>query len=342
MNNQLKDENGLALLITVFIITLASVLVIGMAKESNINLRSSRGFIEGIHAEFLLKSALNQGMLAIQDKDRNEEGILDNKVNDDNHTESWTVFNSGEELKPVSTNIEASYKVFINDELAKIDVNSIINSPFWRDKLTRLLEEQLGFTQEVYPEDEKRTLGNEGLNGANQVANIIDFLDADQESYTKAGFVGHGIESRNRKWFPKKYSNKIFTLSELALVPGMTLERLKLLAPFIRASTIPNVRLNIITALKFSPQILVALGADPDAINVEAANVTSGLYSPIDIRDNLFGGLFDQAQVTANSAFQSNTFSITAQIKTPNLNRWLFAEIIVNGRKIEISKIESY
>ena len=338
----LCNEQGLALLMTVFVLSLATILTMGLAKETNTNLKSSRGFIEAIQAEFLLKSALNQGIIALADKDRNEPGIIENQTNDDNHTESWTVFNSGNELSPVS-NIIGTYKVFITDESNKININTLNSNTFWRDKLTLLMETQLGFVQETFPEEERRTLGNQAFNSANQVASIIDYIDTDSQSYTINGFKGAGIESRQREWFPIKSSGQIDTISELSNVPGMTVERLRRLAPYVKSSSNNNSNLNIITALKSTPEILIALGADPEAINAELSNISSGQYSPLDIRDNLFSGRFDQGLINSNTAFQSNFFSIIAEVQMPNISRWLRAEInLSSGSNIEISKVEFY
>ncbi|HQH28674.1 MAG TPA: type II secretion system protein GspK, partial [Oligoflexia bacterium] len=77
----------------------------------------------------------------------------------------------------------------------------------------------------------------------------------DSNSHSSANFPGQGIESSaDKAWF---YNRVFRTISELALVPGMTPERMSRIAPFVRTSQPQSSKVNINTA---PLEVLLAIG----------------------------------------------------------------------------------
>ena len=54
-----SDESGLALLMVTFVIALSSVLVLNLSQENLFHQQSSRGYVESVQADFILKSSIN-------------------------------------------------------------------------------------------------------------------------------------------------------------------------------------------------------------------------------------------------------------------------------------------
>jgi type II secretory pathway component PulK len=254
-------------------------------------------------------------------------------------------------------------RLMITDESGKININSLLSdstSPyanpyaaqaqsgeqagqgqtttdgasFWKTALQELFLEA-GFVREQYTRDQVRTLGNIAFAPEEQVAVIHDWIDTDSTSHSSASFPGQGIESSADKiWF---FNRPLRTLSELALVPGMTLERVGRIAPFVRTSQMQNNRINVNTA---PLEVLLAIGI-PEAQAQELFTERTNLPITPEMLQQIVAG---DAQLGRITTVTSQEFSAYAWVKMANVTRWARAVINVQGgpnsRKATISAIE--
>ena len=259
----INNEQGLALLMTVFIVTLATILVLDFSGETLRYQRQCRMFQERVQADLMLKSAIGlaQGLI--------EFPKPPTSTDEDWLGDLWSVVASESSL-PIPGFV-GEPKLLIVDESSKINVNTIVAAPFpptpgginayWRDALSALLQSQ-GFGDENYEPEESRTLGNKGFNANNQVAAIYDWIDTDKLSLNDSSFDGQGIETQaDKRWF---FNRPLSSISELALIPGMTLERLARISRFVKASPSSYSKINVNTA---PLEVLQAIRFEPDQIS---------------------------------------------------------------------------
>ncbi len=347
-----NDERGFALIMTVFVIALATILVMDFAEETLAYQRATRNYTDRIQADYVLKSSLNLARVLL------ELPKIDG-IREDWLGEPWALIAAAPSL-PISGFV-GEPRLMIVDESGKLNLNSVASqsstsgtdNPFaglnqaqaganaasevddyWKNVFREFFL-QRGFTREEYSDKEKRTLGNVGFEAADQVAVLHDWIDADSRSHSSASFPGDGIESSSDKnWF---YNRPLRSLSELAMVPGFTLERVARIAPFVRIAAGSVSRVNVNTA---PPEVLIALGfPETQAIEItqERTNlpITSELLRTLTTGDN---------QLARATTVRSNEFSAYAQVRMANVTRWAKAIISVQGgftrRRAVIRSIE--
>ncbi len=340
MTSQHTNESGFALILTVFVVALATLLVMSFADQTFAYQRSVRNYTERIQADFVLKSALNLGKVLL------ELPKVDG-VNEDWLGEPWALI-AGAPALPIE-GLNGEVRLAIVDEGGKINVNAIASdssssfgfpypaqvsqqqtaqtpgaidpASFWKSALRELFV-SAGFVREQYERNETRTLGNTAFGPEEQVAAIHDWIDSDSNSHSSANFPGQGIESSaDKAWF---YNRVFRTISELALVPGMTPERMSRIAPFVRTSQPQSSKVNINTA---PLEVLLAIGIPESQAREIFAERTN---LPIDsaMLQNITAG---DAQLARVAAVTSQEFSAFALIKMANVTRWARASINVQG-----------
>lgn len=353
---QLDDERGFALLLTVFIVALATILVVDFAGEMRSFQASSRSYTEGIQASYVLKSALNLGLVLL------EAPKLDETQNEDFLQDPWAKVGSYPNL-PIDGFVGETRLVIV-DEDGKLDLNALesATTPFtpgaqvpglpptgapagntpaaWRKAFYDLFS-LLGFARQSYSDQTFRTLGNTSFDAADQVAVITDWIDRDSEPFRANGFQGQGIESSaNKGWF---YNRSFKTLSELALVPGMTLERVQQLAPFVKVSagftTVSQRAVNVNTA---PYEVLLTL-CFPQAQAEELMRQRLNLPITKEILQTLTAG---DPQCAKMTKVNSSEFSIYARVRLPTRTTWLRAMVSIVGtgarRKAAVRSVEFY
>ena len=324
-----NDESGIALLMTIFVVALSTILVLDFSAETLRYQRQCRMFQERIQADFMLKSSIGLAETLIELP--KEPGIESDWLGD-----LWSVISSETSL-PVEGFV-GEPKIQIVDDSGKININSIYsetNPPFnpeqqntihyWRDVLTQLFTNS-GFRSEEYPEEEARTLGNIGFDAGKQVAAIHDWIDRNNQSLSDPGFNSQGVESGLDQTF--FFNRPLQSLSELALVPGMTLDRLNSVSRFVRTANRTTSRININTA---PLEVLSAIGFD-----------TSQVEEILQQRIDLQGG-YDQStlsllvqsggnpKLAEVTSVRSQGFSVFIKIIMPNVTRWAKARFNVQG-----------
>ena len=202
------SERGVALLLVIFVLTLGSLLVFELSRDSFYDQKASRGYSEGVQADYALKSALSLARAVIELPP--EEGIAQDWLN-----EPWALI-SDLAAFPIE-GLAAEAKIAIVDDNSLINLNALSfpisstggsplvgrdnTSLFWIKAASELFS-QLNFGEAKYKEEEGRTLGHESYNAADQAAVIRDWLDTDKQSFNAEGFDGEGLESgANKEWF---------------------------------------------------------------------------------------------------------------------------------------------
>ena len=340
--NPIHDESGVALVLTVFVISLATILVVEFANTAHFDQRISRHYSESVQGDYILKSGLNFARILL------ELPKIDPSVNADWLNEPWNAVASSPAL-PIEGFV-GEPRLGIYDEDGKIDINGInglsaggnptganAGTPgatgaglpadrglFWKNALKEIFELN-GFVRESYKENEFRTRGHIALDADVQVAAIQDWIDRDTDAYSFPGFTGSGIESSsNQKMF---YNRTLRSLSELLLVPGFTRERLERVARFIRVSPRGSgtPRVNVNTA---PPEVLQALGLDSAEVSDIVEKRLQFAYTP-ELVNVLVQG---NDQLANRLKTTSNEFSVLAKVEMPASTRWLRAFVAVGGR----------
>jgi type II secretory pathway component PulK len=310
---------------TVFVIALATILVLDFADDTLRYQRQARLYQERMQADFVVKSLITLGEVVILIP--NPDGFREDSLLD-----PWHLFGSEQNI-PVY-NFEGESRIAIVDETSKLNINLLgaagSQSNAWMDTFVNLFAE-LGFADETFTEG-NRTLGDKAFEASDQAAVISDWLDNDKRSFSAPGY-GQGIESSAPKeWF---YNRPFTSFSELALVPGMTMERVNRIAPYVnvRAGGSSDARINMNTA---SEPVLRALGfAETEVTDITTDRINSNPI-PEATKNQYVQLLASKPEQGRALAVQSNEFSVFVRVKTSNVTRWGKATFQVNGRRPRI------
>jgi len=334
---------------TVFVITLATIIVMDIGYRARYDRRSVRAFSESIQADFVLKSGVNLGRLLLEAPKL--EGVQEDWLG-----EPWALIGAAPTL-PVS-GLPSDFRIEIVDEDGKIDINAILStsqtaptfppaqpaggqppaagpSQIWEEAVIRLFQ-NLGFVRDQYPAGDNRTIGNTAFEAENQVAVIHDWIDVDTDS-RKSAAGGDGIESlAPKEWF---YNRPLKGISELLNIPGMTMERVRRAAPYVKTTSETGMfsrKLNINTAPLES---LLAVGI-PDSV---ATTLVQGrLAGPVS-SDQLKNFTTGNPQLGSILKTNSSLFTIYGRVAMPNSTRWIRATVSVqpgNPRRTQLKSIQ--
>ncbi|HMO01412.1 MAG TPA: type II secretion system protein GspK [Oligoflexia bacterium] len=244
-----QKASGLALILVVFIVALASILVVNLAYSSYIagviNLSAERS----VQAEYLLKSAVSLAQVLIKN---------DQTPDIDSFKDDWAFFINGSQIPGALLSINQP-NVMISLELRPEDTKFPIaplaqttaaggqTLVLWRDAFANLFE-TLGFDSDG-EQIVSGPLQGKFYNSKQMVANLIDYMDPDDKPYNPGNFpagyegITPGVRSLNKP---------ITTVSQLSNVPGFTAARIQMLLPFI--TTTANLsKLNI----NLAPPLLI-------------------------------------------------------------------------------------
>ena len=241
-------ERGVALILVLFIVSLASVLVVSLTYSTHLASRLGAMTERGFEAEYLLKSAVNLARVLIKEDTTPEDGPQD----------LWGEFSGGVGVPPQLLGLETpnvTVALEIRPEESKIPLRALVpvsSGPpdlKWRELMVRLFR-RLGF-------DDDEEVDHTGLfpgrrfTAEELVAILIDYMDADNDSYAPGDFAA-GVEGELP---PNTLANaRIARIGELAGVPGFTPERLRKLSPFV--TVFGNGRININLAPKVVLEVL--------------------------------------------------------------------------------------
>jgi general secretion pathway protein K len=338
-----KSERGVALLLAVFVITLATILVFELGKRARYDQVVSRSFSEGIQGDYVLKSGLSFARFVLELP--REEGVSEDWLG-----QPWALLEAATQLQ--IEGVVGDPRILIVDDDGKVDLNWLVQrrrtgagapargaGEFWRDTLTELFH-QAGFEREQFDPRDYRTKGDIAFDAPTQVAAIIDWIDKDTLPYSSPGFQGDGLES-NGNLKPFFANRKFRSIGELLTVPGMTLERLQRISPFVRVSNSSSApgKINVNTA---PAALLLAMGlpeSDVNELDQERRSfaIKSGMLSSLALGDN---------ELKNYLKVNSSAFSIYVRIRMPSSTRWLRATVKTSAtgitRKTSVEEIETY
>jgi type II secretory pathway component PulK len=228
-----------AILLVVFVVALASIIVVNVAYSTHLQGRLHNLSENALKSEYILKSALNVARRIIK------EGNVSESSSDD----LWGYFKDG---APIPANLigvnepGTSIALEIRPEESKIPLRAILPvqggeaDVRWRDVCVRLFR-LLGFDEDQ-EEDHTGLFPGRIFNSEQLVAALIDYMDENEESYTAPAFAS-GIESELPSgYFP---NTRIRRIGELATIPGFTPARIRRLSPFITVFGASRINLNI-------------------------------------------------------------------------------------------------
>ena len=317
--NILNNERGLALFMTVFIITLATYIVFELGYSARFDQRSTRAFTENIQAEFILKSEVNLAR-ALLELPRTEG------VNEDWLGEGWALIGAAPSL-PIEGFV-GEPRLTIVDDVGRININLLSHptateAAYWQNVVSELFRNQ-GFVEESFDPETYRTIGNYAHSPENQVAVIRDWIDADSDPFSSGAFPGVGIENKSMKGVFR--NRQLRSAHELLTVPGMTAERVAKVAPFLYIPAISTAfnKINVNTAPR---EVLEAIGfTSSEAISIEEQRQVAPINQ--ELLNQLSIGNPDLASHTTT---RSERYSVYGRVTMPNSTRWVYAQIRTQG-----------
>lgn len=213
----------------------------------------------GMQAEYLLKSAVNFARILLKEDITSEDSVQD----------FWGPFSSGapiplELLGIQEPNVRVALE--IRPEESKIPLRALVPTSAgepdikWRDTLVRLFR-NLGFDADG-EEDQTGLFPGRQFSSEELVANLVDYMDQDKESYRPGDFAS-GIESDlPQEYFP---NTRITRVGEIKVIPGFTPARIRRIEPLI--TVFGNSRVNI----NLAPEVVLrSLSEDLNEQQIES------------------------------------------------------------------------
>jgi type II secretory pathway component PulK len=265
---QNKQSKGVALLLALFAVTLASALSIFIGNKTYFQSKLHIQSLQRIKAEYLLKSALNVARVLVSQQTAT--------ISADPPRDTWGQFTQGVTLPAQFLGVtepNLSLGLEISPENGKLSLATIKYSPGssasvlnidrrWR-KIFADLFRVLGFDNDGQADLTGKFRGKV-FKSNELVANLIDYVDADGESFPSDEGIPQGIESSLPKgFFPNK---PISQISELSNIPGFTAKRIEILTPFVTVEKEQSDRININAT---TPQVLLALYPDANINSIQ-------------------------------------------------------------------------
>ncbi len=319
------DEKGFALILVVFIISLATIIVTMFSTETFSFLKRSRSLTDSITADYAAHSALEVAL-----------SILEIPDDPSLPQQPWQILSAMPSL-PISGFI-GDVRVQVIDEDALINVNAITassgisgaptggdNGPgngtaniadFWKFSLVTLFDD-LSYTS--YP---TASGSSSQFSTEQQIAILTDWIDPDSIPFSSETFPAKGNESTNQN---SLYLNRPLRLiDELGRVPGISISFLQNAAQYLRTGTSNDYKINVNTA---HPLVLKALGFQDSELNGILDKRQVQRLTPQEL-EILVPPSSSLAKVTTTS---SNNYRIIVRSKSVSTIRWLEAECVVQN-----------
>jgi type II secretory pathway component PulK len=193
----------------------------------------------------------------------------------------------GELVGVTEPNVRVS--LLIASEKGKIPLLSVVSASgadnTWRNVL-RALFQNLGFDNEQKTPAQSTDAAPTKMHSSTEmVANLIDYLDTDKDSYSSSDFQAQGIEGDLPPGEEFRNDRTMESLaSELGSIPGFTPSRVQRLLPFVSIRTRDSININAAPV-----EVLQALiqGMDASAGPAEAQRLVA-------CRDPAQGGPYNQ------------------------------------------------
>lgn len=328
----LQQQSGVALLLVIFVITLASVIVINLAYSTHLSARTNALVNKSLQAEYLLKSALNFARVLIQADTSPEDAPKD----------PWGHFINGGAIPPELLNInEPNLRIELEirpqnnglmlRQLAHVGQGSMSPDRLkWCQAFQRLFI-NLGF-QEDEEVDHTGLFQSKIFRPKEMVGALIDYMDPDTESFQEND-CARGIEKDLPKdnEFPGTPPS---TLEELRGIPGFTPNRLRKLMPLI---SLEAGKVNINTA---PLEVLKAL--DEDIIDEIAQDIIAERNKePFTANDwqqrleDIIGGSEAAARISSLTDVGSRQFQVLAKVDYGGNFRYFLRASVLKNQGLE-------
>ena len=269
-----RPQRGVALLMVVFMIALASALLISLTDSTYVAMRLNSAAEHRIKAEYILKSAVSVAQVLVK---------TDITSYDDPQQDAWMAFADGREVPGEMLGLpEPNIRVtlMIASKSGKIPLARVWRSgtqtdTTWRDIVTALFR-ILNFDT---PGPNTNTSSSAPfVNAEEMVANLIDYLDYDQTNYQQNGFAS-GVEANLPDDVQFRNDGKIDSLaSELASIPGFTPGRIQKILPFVYVS-IKSVREVNLNAAPY--EVVAAMTDQTSAAQLLACRQSQGPFKNV-------------------------------------------------------------
>lgn len=332
LRSTFAPQRGIALILVTFVIALATIVVTNLTYSTYIGSRSNSVVERSLYAEYLLKSTVNVAIALIKaDLNSNKDGPQD----------IWARFSQGTAVPPELFGIEIpnlSIELEVSPENQRFPLRHIINGndprPLTRDMLVRLFK-NLGFDNDTKEVQISGPFANRHFKSDELVANLIDYMDSDSESYKDPDFA-KGIEGD----LPKDtFENRPpYRVSELAAIPGFTPGRMRKLEPLL--TTFDNQgKININFA---PPLILSALSDQIGSREIkEILDFRASKDGPFDFGDQKLQNILNDAniyqQINSTVGYNSSWFQVLAKVDFGTKAYFMRAIVVRQGSPTEVA-----
>ena len=265
-NRHRAQEQGVALIMVVFVVALASIVIVELTRSTWLSARRSAMLSNQLQAEYILKSALNFSRKLISLKHSLPAAAAAEALPD-----PLAIFANGAPIPPALLGIEQpglllELEVRPEDSRLRLDLlGPQGNINLWGPVFKRLFT-ILGFDKDEEP-DESGMFPDKVFSPEELVGVLIDAMDADTETLSSYPFA-RGIEGDlpAGQRFPNE---RLTAVEDLRGLPGFTANRLKKLSPLL--TTRGKFKVNVNRA---SAEVLMALHDEIDQ-EVAARIITS-------------------------------------------------------------------
>lgn len=312
-----REESGLALIMVMFIVALASMLVVNVTYSTYLGTRMAMTAEKSVQAEYMLKSALNYARVLIkEDKTTEVDSIKD----------VWGKYTLGIPLQQedfINFSLpDVPILLEVGAEGAKFNLRTLAPASFgggtsdvMRDSLERLfalLKVGSEYDGEVWYAPNGQAFE---FTSKQMIANLIDYVDPDELPYDESGFTG--VEGPN-SFFPNV---DIERLEQLAAVPGFTASRVSKIIPYLSTSDLGQVNINLA-----AKPVIMSLAPDIDETIADAVinyrNSEEGPFTNALQLENIHPAL-----TNVSVAFRSNRFQVISKVETSTSVFFLRAEL---------------
>jgi general secretion pathway protein K len=257
----MRHSRGIALILVLFLIALASIVVLGLTHSSYLAGRLNQAATRSLQAEYLLKSAINVARAIIGEDTTPEDSMED----------LWAPFMATQTVDAAMLGLSEPglrIQLEITPEESKFPIREILTrdngavSDKWRDAAAKLFAD-LGFDNDETEVEQSRYFAKRHFKAQELVAMLIDYMDADKDSYGGDGSFSGGFESMlPEDLFPNVRMKRV---GELGNIPGFTPKRRRVLMPLL--TVFGNSRININLA---PPVIIQSLHSEITSSHVDA------------------------------------------------------------------------
>mgnify|MGYP000614637745 CR=1 FL=1 len=250
--NGVESELGIALLIVLFVVALASVVVLDLTFSTFIQSRTLGMIERQLQAEYILKSLVNFSAAVI---------AQDSDPKTDSFKEPWGIFRDCVQV-PRSIAVafgivDPAVKIYleISPDNMKLPLHYITpvrpgsgSAISWHEPLARLFED-LGFDKLSKTRSETERNNGDGYDSKQLVSNLYDYLDSDFEPNSPGPGFPKGIELPLEEGVEDAAAHaphkRITRVEQLAEVPGFTAKHIQLAKPYLTVNGDGQINVNV-------------------------------------------------------------------------------------------------